>query len=125
MLVSSAIGCSCSVLQISLEASQEIGVYSSLIEHSQLNAPLYFIRHGETDWNIDRRFQGQSDIPLNKNGIEQAVVNGKILSKLLEKDGGLVGSHQFISSPLSRATKTTGLILEPACVRTINTEMLR
>lgn len=82
-----------------------------MIEHSQLNTPLYFIRHGETDWNIDRRFQGQSDIPLNKNGIEQAVANGKTLSRLLKKSGGLNSSQQFISSPLSRASKTMELVL--------------
>ena len=78
----------------------------------QLNAPLYFIRHGETDWNIERRFQGQSDIPLNKHGIEQAAASGKILSCLLENDGGSEDSHQFISSPLLRAAKTMEQILD-------------
>lgn len=33
---------------------------------------LYFIRHGETDWNKDRRIQGHSDIDLNPRGVEQA-----------------------------------------------------
>ena len=82
-----------------------------MIEHSQLNAPLYFIRHGETDWNIDRRFQGQSDIPLNKNGIEQAAANGKTLNWLLTKNGGPVQHNNFVSSPLSRASKTIELVL--------------
>ena len=82
-----------------------------MIEHSQLNAPLYFIRHGETDWNIDRRFQGQSDIPLNQHGFEQAAANGKILSGLLKKGDKPAQHYNFVSSPLSRASKTMELVL--------------
>ncbi len=33
---------------------------------------LYYIRHGETDWNREGRLQGQRDIPINTNGRAQA-----------------------------------------------------
>ena len=40
----------------------------------------YFIRHGETDWNREGRYQGSRDIPLNDKGGGQAERNGKLLS---------------------------------------------
>ena len=38
---------------------------------------LYALRHGETSWNVQRRFQGQSDIPLNDKGILLAELTGE------------------------------------------------
>lgn len=29
---------------------------------------LYFVRHGETEWNVKKKIQGKTDIPLNENG---------------------------------------------------------
>ena len=43
---------------------------------------LLFVRHGETDWNRQGRFQGQIDIPLNDNGFAQAAAAGIYLRKL-------------------------------------------
>ena len=33
---------------------------------------LYFVRHGETDWNVKKKIQGKTDVPLNENGKQQA-----------------------------------------------------
>jgi len=67
---------------------------------------LYYIRHGQTDWNAEMRFQGQRDIPLNDFGRNQAKHNGEKLYDKLGKAEGI----QFISSPLSRTRETMEII---------------
>ena len=67
---------------------------------------LYLVRHGETDWNKDQRYQGQTDIPLNDTGRIQAARNGEILKSLMPG----IASADFISSPLSRAIETMEIL---------------
>ncbi|MBV8753512.1 MAG: histidine phosphatase family protein [Hyphomicrobiales bacterium] len=50
---------------------------------------LYYIRHGETDWNVASRLQGWHDPALNALGRRQAAVCAGILRKLIEQDGHL------------------------------------
>ena len=69
---------------------------------------IYYVRHGETDWNAEMRFQGQKDIPLNDTGRQQAKSNGRKLAGLL----GDAEGFSFISSPLCRATETMEIIRE-------------
>lgn len=59
---------------------------------------LILIRHGETDWNRELRFQGQLDVPLNATGLEQA-------RRVAERLAG-EPMHQLVSSDLQRALQT-------------------
>jgi broad specificity phosphatase PhoE len=58
------------------------------------------LRHGQTNWNIDFRLQGVTDIPLNETGIEQARIAGEVIAKSAVGDQGW---DLILSSPLSRA----------------------
>ena len=60
-----------------------------------------FIRHGETDWNRQQRFQGQIDVPLNAQGHAQAAA----LAERRAADAALQ-ADVFISSDLQRARQT-------------------
>ncbi len=55
-------------------------------------------RHGETDWNLIKRLQGHSNIPLNEKGREQALVLQKLLS--------FYRPQVILTSDLSRAFET-------------------
>ncbi|MDV6332774.1 histidine phosphatase family protein [Asticcacaulis sp. 201] len=62
----------------------------------------YVLRHGQTDWNVQARLQGSTDIPLNDTGRAQAHVAADIL-----KDQGLT---RIVASPLSRALETAQIV---------------
>jgi probable phosphoglycerate mutase len=64
---------------------------------------LYFVRHGETDWNAAKRYQGRRDIPLNATGRAQARRNGRVLADLI---GSRAASLDHVASPLRRARET-------------------
>jgi probable phosphoglycerate mutase len=70
---------------------------------------LYYLRHGETDWNVEGRLQGQRDIPLNALGRKQAVKCGDILRDLFVRDNLNAVEFDFICSPLGRARETMEL----------------
>ena len=67
---------------------------------------LYFVRHGESEWNVADKICGRTDIPLTKRGHEQAVETGKkIVAEGIKAD-------EILYSPLSRAADTAKHISE-------------
>jgi broad specificity phosphatase PhoE len=66
----------------------------------------YLVRHGETEWNANGRWQGHADVPLNDIGREQA----RRLAERLRREG--VGFDAIYSSDLQRAWETAAIVGE-------------
>ena len=83
---------------------------------------LYYIRHGETDWNLEGRLQGWHDPDLNAVGRRQAAVCADILRGLIEQQGHSPADYGYVASPLQRARQTVEILraalgLEPGDYR--------
>lgn len=77
------------------------------------------VRHGETDWNVERRLQGHTDIPLNQHGITQATQMAKALKAIhLQFD-------VLYSSDLQRAANTARAVEKIFSVKAIVDQALR
>lgn len=63
---------------------------------------LALVRHGRTPWNLERRMQGRSDIPLDEVGRAQADAAGRLLAEAVW--------HRVVSSPLQRAVLSAEII---------------
>ena len=71
---------------------------------------LYFIRHGETDFNVAQRLQGRSETRLNARGRTQAMEYAGILRDLFERGRRQPSDYAYVSSPLLRARETMELL---------------
>ena len=70
---------------------------------------IIFLRHGQTDWNIDHRFQGGTDIPLNDTGREQVRTAIGALQQVAAEG---ITVDAIVSSPLSRAVESAEIVAE-------------
>src|SRR3954462_11145329 len=71
---------------------------------------IYFMRHGETDWNVQGRLQGGIDTPLNALGLTQAAYAVRVLADLLGRHGRAASSLAYVASPLQRPRRTMDLV---------------
>lgn len=78
---------------------------------------IFIFRHGETDWNLEGRFQGHTDIPLNETGRGQALR----LRKFFEREPVEI----FLSSDLSRAFETARIAAGASGVEIVVDRRLR
>lgn len=83
------------------------------------SALVYFVRHGQTDWNVENRLQGQAETDINAIGQLQATHNGETLKALIADPS----SFDFVASPLRRTCETMERIraameLDPRAYRT-------
>ncbi|MCK4862240.1 MAG: histidine phosphatase family protein, partial [Rhodobacteraceae bacterium] len=69
-----------------------------------IRKPFYYIRHGQTDWNVEGRYQGSKDIPLNETGVTQAHAAKALMSDL--------PITHIYSSTLQRARVTADIVNE-------------
>ncbi|RUS53248.1 fructose-2,6-bisphosphatase [Kurthia sp. 3B1D] len=70
---------------------------------------MYLIRHGETEFNVEGKFQGQSNSPLTENGKDQIYQVARMLKMELGDD---IHNWEIISSPLGRAMDSTKILCE-------------
>ncbi|QNT77953.1 histidine phosphatase family protein [Entomobacter blattae] len=75
-----------------------------------IQKPYWYLRHGETEWNVQGLSQGRTDIPLNKRGELQAIKAGDVLARELQPSSMPI-TH-IVTSPLVRARKTAELAAE-------------
>ena len=88
----------------------EISVIDHGIGQRKKGHPLYFVRHGQTIWNVENKICGATDVPLTDEGRRQAEMTGQRLKMLAEQ--GVFFADEILSSPLSRARDTAEIISE-------------
>ena len=76
----------------------------------------YFVRHGQTVWNVQNKICGRTDIDLTEKGLEQA--------KALAHEAADKNLHLILSSPLKRAVKTAKIVSDTCKISVITDERL-
>ncbi|MBT9312370.1 histidine phosphatase family protein [Leptothoe kymatousa] len=88
----------------SMNSTSHTGLTLPTLRQGFKGPRLLLVRHGETEWNRESRFQGQIDIPLNDNGRSQAAQAGEFLKA--------VPIDAAVSSSMMRPKETAEIILK-------------
>lgn len=88
----------------SMNQTQHMGETLPSLRPDHQGVRLLLVRHGETEWNRQTRFQGQIDVPLNDNGRQQAQKAGEFLQN--------VEIDFAVSSTMARPKETAEIILQ-------------
>jgi len=71
---------------------------------------LYYVRHGETDFNAQARLQGRLDTELNARGRQQALECGNLLRDLFARDKRRAEDFAYVASPMKRTRETMEIL---------------
>ena len=105
-------------LRIEIEKICDIyKVHGLILITENVSTDIYIVRHGQTDWNIQRRLQGHTDIHLNEQGKQQA--------RHLQEKFSDIHFTKIFSSDLTRARSTAQLIFDSNQLTVIETPLLR
>jgi len=80
---------------------------------------IYFVRHGQTEWNAHRRLQGQTEIPMNDFGRSQVIANAHKLATAMDDPD----IFDYVSSPISRACETLQILQQTLGLPTGNIQI--
>lgn len=92
------------IIEICTVSYERVGRIKDRISGERIGMKLYLTRHGETDWNIQNKIQGQTDTLLNERGRQQA----HELAGRLKKEGYEIGT--IYTSRQKRARETAEVI---------------
>ena len=98
-------------LLVILEGGSSFLMESGLSPHGRkCKCVVHLLRHGETAWNSKKKLQGQTDIPLNENGLTQA----QAIARLLVQHSIACKYAAVFSSDLARASNTAKVVVDIA-----------
>lgn len=88
-----------------------------------MGEPIIFLRHGETEWNIKGKYQGDADIEINEIGKQNSKENGRWIQKFLKEKN--IKKINCMVSPLKRTQKSLEIVIDNLQVEIKKIEMVQ